>query len=76
MFCLVNIVMSPRTYEDIAFGLALYTPCCCTHLKIKNLLEKQSEDFYCALPNLAQGIFEKHANGRQNRAERIAVRIS
>ena len=70
-----NIVMSPRTYEDIAFGLALYPMLLHTHLKIKNLLEKQSEDFCLRVADLAQGIFEKHTKmAAKTCAERIVVK--
>ncbi|MBB5142399.1 Hsp70 family protein [Desulfovibrio intestinalis] len=70
-----NIVMSPRTYEDIAFGLALYPMLLNTHLRIKTLLEEQSEDFCMRVSDLAQGIFEKHTKmAAKTCAERIAVR--
>ena len=70
-----NIVMSPRTYEDIAFGLALYPMLLNTHLKIKTLLEEKSEDFCLRVSDLAQGIFEKHTKmAAKTCAERIAVR--
>ena len=70
-----NIVMSPRTYEDIAFGLALYPMLLNTHLRIKTLLEEQSEDFCSRVSDLTQGIFEKHTKmAAKTCAERIAVR--
>lgn len=70
-----NIVMSPRTYEDIAYGLALYPMLLDTHLKIKTLLEDQSEDFSQRVAGIAQGIFEKHTKlAAQTCAERIASR--
>ncbi|ATD80823.1 MULTISPECIES: Hsp70 family protein [Desulfovibrio] len=70
-----NIVMSPRTYEDIAYGLALYPMLLNTHLKIKSLLEDQSEDFSQRVAGIAQGIFEKHTKlAARTCAERIAAR--
>ena len=67
--------MSPRTYEDIAYGLALYPMLLNTHLKIKSLLEDQSEDFSQRVAGIAQGIFEKHTKlAARACAERIAAR--
>lgn len=70
-----NIVVSGRAYEDIAYGLALYPTLLDVHLKIKNLLAEQSEDFSQEAGDVAQNIFEKHTKlAARACAERIAAR--